>query len=386
MKNHIGKNIRQTQFFRETGKKVGATRLTSERFAVAVFCLFFVASCGLISRKLAPAENSSNTAGNSNASNANEAKSSSYDKEKFEKLLNAGDEIEKMTLPVKLDPKPTLKGKVKVFENLEASRGKAYEDGISSYRKANSLEELQTAIRINCRKGKFLGDFGNNTNGIESRAKGYGIECEVALIDYPSRMIFDQKTFSNNESQELITNKEVRAGVYLNPPPVGDITRYINSLPVDKVTPEMTSLDEKELIRLPTTVSLRSDASLKGKIKFARQYEEADINQNPVKIDGYLSSVFPFAKLTSKPEELETLVKVVCGKGDKIGQFGRTTQYSNRCEVSVIDYKTLTVVAQKIIENTTVDDNPSSKNVTKIWVTKMPEKEIENYLKSLPTT
>ncbi len=385
MKNHIRKNNRQAQVSLQTDKKVGATRLISERFAVAVFCLFFVASCGLITRKFAPADNSSNTAGNSNASNANEAKSSSYDKEKFEKLLDAGAEIEKMTLPVKLDPTPTLKGKVYVFRNIEA-RSNDYGDGISSYRKANSLEELQTAIRVNCRKGKSLGDFQSNSNGIVSRATGYGIECEVTLIDYPARVIFDQKTFSNNESQDLVSSKDVRAGVYLNSPPVGDITRYINSLPVDKVTPEMTLLDEKELIKLSTTVSLRSDASLKGKIKLARQYEEADISQNAVKIDGYLSSVFPFAKLTSKPEELETLIKIVCGKGDKIGQFGKTTQYSNRCVVSVIDYKTLTVVAQKIIENTTVDDNPSAKNVTKIWVTKMPEKEIENYLKSLPTT
>lgn len=383
MKNHTRENNRQTQFFRETGRKVGAT---SELFAVAVLCLLFVASCGLITRKVAPADNSSNTAGNSNASNANGASSSSYDKEKFQKLLDAGDEIEKMTLLVKLDPKPTLKGKVFVFENIEASRGDGYDNGISSYRKANSLEELQTAIRINCRKGKSLGDFQSNSNGIVGRAKGYGIECEVALIDYPARVIFDQKTFSNNESQDLVSSRDVRAGVYLNSPPVGDITRYINSLPIDKVTPEMTMLDEKELIRLPTTVSLSSDASLKGKIKLVRQYEEADISQNPVKIDGSLSSVFPFAKLAVKPEELETLVKVVCARGSKIGQFGKTTQYSNRCEVSLIDYKTLTVVAQKIIENTTVDDNPSAKNVTKIWVTKMPEKEIENYLKSLPTS
>ena len=379
----MNKNNRRSHWFLQTGKNVkGTTRLAFERFAVAAFCLFFVVSCGLMTRR--SADNTSNSTGNSNASNASEAKSSSYDKEKFEKLLAAGDEIEKMTLPVKGDPKPMLKGKVHVFRNTEAASNN-YGDGISSYRKANSLEELQTAIRVNCRKGKSLGDFQSNSNGIVSRAKGFGIECEVALIDYPARVIFDQKTFSNNESQDLVSSRDVTAGVYLNSPPVGDITRYITSLPVDKVIPEMTSLDEKELIRLATTVSLKSDASLKGKIKLARQYEEADISQNPVKIDGYLSSFFPSAKLASKPEELETLIKIVCGKGDKIGQFGKTTQYSNRCEVSVIDYKTLTVVAQKVIENTTVDDNPSSNNVTRIWVTKMPEKEIENYLKSLPT-
>jgi hypothetical protein len=389
MKDHIRKNNRQPQRLREMSKNVGATRLTSERLnaknllLVAVFCLFLVASCKLIGRNSAPADNTAN----SNVSNANETKSSSYDSEKFKKLLDAGDEIEKMNLPVKPDPKPMLKGKVFVFTNLEASKGKGYDDGISSYRKADNLEELQTAIRINCREGKSLGAFGSNSNGIERRAEGFGIECQVALIDYTARVIFDQKNFSNNESQELVSSRDVRAGVYLNSPPVGDITRYINSLPVDKVEPEMTSLDEKELIRLPTTVSLKSDAALKGKIKIARQYEEADISQAPVKIDGYLSSIFLSSKLTTKPEELETLVKIVCGRGDKIGQTGKTAQYSNRCVVSLVDYKSLTVVAEKIIENKSLDTNPSAESAgVRIWVTKFPDAEIESYLKSLPTS
>jgi hypothetical protein len=388
MKNRLRKTNQQPQLFRETSKNVAAARLRSARLnaenllLVAVVCLFLVASCGLMKRNSAPADNSSN----SNTSSSPEAKSS-YDSEKFKKLLDAGDEIETLDLPVKPDPKPMLKGKVFVFTNVEASRGKGYDDGISSYRKANSLDELQTAIRINCRKGKSLGAFGSNSNGIERRAEGFGIECQVALIDYTARVIFDQKNFSNNESQDLISSKNVSAGVYLNPPPVGDITRYINSLPVDKVAPEMTSLDEKELIKLPTTVALTADAALKGKIKLARQYEEADISQAPVKIDGYLSSIFPSAKLATKPDELETLVKIVCGRGDKIGQTGKTAQYANRCVVSLIDYKSLTVVAQKIIENKSLDTNPSAESAgVRVWVTKFPSEEIESYLKSLPTS
>lgn len=393
MKNLIRKTNRQTPLFRETGKKPAAMRFASGRLdaknflspVIAVFCLFFVASCGVISRNFARTD--SNSVASTNTSNANETKSPSYDKEKFQKLLDAGKEVEKMSLPVKLDPKPTLKGKVFVFRNIEAGYKNDYGDGISGYRKANSLEDLQTAIRVNCRKGKSLGDFQSNSNGIESRAKGYGIECNVALIDYQSRIIFDQKTFSNNERQDLVSSKDVKAGVYLNPPPVGDITRYINSLPVDKIAPEMTLLDEKELIRLPTTVSLKPDAALKGKIKFARKYEDGDISQAPAKIDGYLDNSFPLSKATSTPAELETLIKIVCGKGDKIGQSGKTTQYGNRCEISVIDYKTLSVIAQKVVENKILDDNPSAKDAgVKIWVTKFPKEEIENYLKSLPTS
>jgi hypothetical protein len=398
MKNHIPENNRQTSLYRAISKKITAIwfafgRLDAGNFLplmIAVFCLFFVASCGLITRNFATGDSSSSNglnAADTNVSNADTENPTGYDKEKFQKLLDAKTEIEKMSLPVKLDPKPTLKGKVYVFGNVQAGLAKGYDDGISSYRKANSLEELQTAIRINCRRGKSLGKFQGNTNGIISRAEGYGIECDVALIDYPARVVFDQKTFSNNESQDLISNREVTAGVYLNPPPVGEITRYINSLPVDKIIPGMTSLDEKELIKLPTTIGLKPGAGLKGKIKFARQYEESGFSQTRVKIDGYLGSSFPFDKLTTNPEELETLVKIVCGKGDKIGQSGRTTQYSNRCEISLIDYKTLTVVSQKIVENKTLDTNPSAKDANvKIWVTKLPEAEIENYLKSLPTS
>ena len=389
MKNQI-RNNGQPQRFREM-KNGSATPLNGGRFKstnfqsflVAVGCLFLVVSCKLFMKNSVPADNTAN----SNTANANEGKSSSYDSEKFKKLLAEGDTLEKMDLPVKPDPKPMLKGKVFVFTNLEASRGKGYDNGISSFRKANTVDELQTAIRVNCRKGKSLGTFGSNSSGIERRAEGFGIECEVALIDYPARVILDQKNFSNNESQDLISSKNVSAGVYLNPPPVGDITRYINSFPVDKVAPDMAGLDEKELIRLPTTVDLKSDAALAGKIKLARQYEEADISQAPVIIDGYLSSIFPSNKVAARAEELETLIKIVCGRGDKIGQTGKTAQYSNRCVVSLIDYKSLTVVAQKTIENRSLDTNPSAESAgVKIWVTKFPEAEMESYLKSLPTS
>lgn len=377
-----------------TGEKADAVKFIRRKIetknlpmlAVAVFCLFFVASCSLVSRLMPGGGYNYNTnVADSNSSNANATQTAAVDKEKFQKLMDANDEILKITQPVKIDTKPVLKGKVFVFKNVEASYKNGYIDGISSYRRARSLEELQTAIRVNCGKGKPLGDFQSNTNGIVSRAKGFGIVCEVALIDYPSRVIFDKKTFSNNESQDFVTSRNVSAGVYLNPPPIGDIMRYINSLPVDKISPEMNLiLDEKELIRAPTTVSLKPDAALKGKIKFARMYEEGDPLISPVKIDAYTENTLPFSKATTKPAELETLVKIVCGKGDKIGQFGKTTQYSSRCEISVIDYKTLTVIAQKTVENRTVDENPSAKDAARVWVTNFPKAEVENYLNSLP--
>ena len=354
---------------------------------IAVFCLFFVVSCGLITRTFSSADSGSNTNSNTDTLNANGTTTTSYDGEKFQKLLDKGHEIEKISFTVKLDPQPKLNGKVYVFNNTEAKSVYRYDDGISFYRKANNLEELQTVIRINCRKGKYIGDFQKNDNGYITRAKGFGNECEVSLIDYPSGIIFDRKTFSNNEKRDIISQRDVKGEIYLNPPPVGDISRYINSLPVNEIAPNMTSLDENELIRLPTTVSLNSDAAIKGKIAFARKFEKGDAGQSPVEIDGYAINDFPFDKRAVKPEEIETLVKITCGKGDKIGQKGEAVQYSNRCEVSLIDYKTLTVFAQKTIENKNLDNTPAAKDSkAKIWITDLPEAEIANYLKNLPAS
>ena len=104
MKNNIRKNNGQPQLL--------AARLSSGRLnegnllLVAVFCLFLVVSCKLIGRNSAPADNS----GNSNISNANEAKSSSYDREKFQKLLDASDRNRKNEFACQTRPEADAQG------------------------------------------------------------------------------------------------------------------------------------------------------------------------------------------------------------------------------------------------------------------------------------
>ena len=330
--------------------------------------------------------NSNSNPANSSSSSNTANSSSSYDSGKYKELLDKGSEIEKLSLPVKLDPKAAIKGKVFFVENSPArARNADYDQGISDYRKAGNLEELETVVRITCAKGKFLGDYFREVSGTKQSVKAYGIDCQVSLIDYLARAVVAQKTFSNNESGEAILERSV-AGEQINPPPVGDMTSYINSFSVDKVLPTMARLDEKELVRLPTTINLKPDAAVRGKIKIVQKYEKGDLGSNLYSfIEGADYFGLPRERFADKPEELETLVKIVCVKGSPIGRVEKTAQYSSKCEVSLIDYKTLSVFAQKTIENKTLDESPPAQSSTsKNWVVGPPKQEIESYLKSFP--
>ncbi|HEV2803042.1 MAG TPA: hypothetical protein VGW12_21425 [Pyrinomonadaceae bacterium] len=316
--------------------------------------------------------------------------SSSFDGGKYGELLEKVKEMENLPLPVKLDPKAAIKGKVFFVESSEArARYADYDAGISDDRKARNLEELETLIRINCSKGKFLGEYSKrySTSSLGTIAvKAYGINCQVSLVDYPARVVVAQKNFSNNEGGESLIERSV-AGEHVNPPPVGQIVNYINSFQVDKVLPAMSRPDEKELVRLPVTVGLKPDAAMTGKIKIVQKLERGDLESylHSFEISGSDNFGFPYERIAQKPEELETLIRIVCVRGSLIGRVEKTTQYSGRCEVSLIDYKTLSVFARKTIENKTLEDTGAAKSSeSSRWVVGPPKQEIESYLKSFP--
>lgn len=338
------------------------------------------------------AVNSGTSAAAANTANANATNaSSSFDSGKYKELLDKAAELAKLDLPVKLDPKAAIKGRVFFVESVEArSRYADYDQGISDDRKAKSLEELETVIRINCSKGKFLGEYAKrySTSSLGTTpVKAYGVNCQVSLIDYPARVVVAQKSFSNNEGGEALTERSV-GGEHVNPPPVGEITSYINSFQVDKVLPTMSRPDEKELVRLPVTVDLKPDAAVGSKIKVVQKHERGDLDSNQFSfIEGSESFGFPYERIAQKPEELETVFRIVCVRGSLIGKVEKTTQYSSRCEVSLIDYKTLSVLAQKTIENRTPEETGAARSSeSSRWVVGPPKQEIEGYLKSFPGT
>ncbi|CAN5256165.1 hypothetical protein BH20ACI1_BH20ACI1_04110 [soil metagenome] len=313
------------------------------------------------------------------------------DDKKLKEFSDKRSELIKLSLPLKLDPKAMINGKVLFVENVEANNEKHYKSGISQYRMAYNLDELETVIRVVCSKGKFLRSYkSTKLSNYEDSVKAYAIDCKVSLIDYRAAAVVAQKTFSHSERDDFISESKVSGGEYLTPAPVGDIISYINSFQIDKVLPTMTGLDEKELLRLPTSVNLKPDAALKGKIKIVERYDEGEISRTSTyftRFGGdYVYYGLPSDKFTNKPEELETLVKIVCSKGSLIGKVEKTTQYSSKCEVSLIDYKTLSVFAQKIIENKTLDQTAEKNDRQKEWVVKKPDSEIESYLKSFPTS
>ncbi len=82
---------------------------------------------------------------------------------------------------MKPDPEAAIKGKVFLLESSEArSRYADYDRGIWDDSKARSLEELGTVFRINCSKGKFLGEYAKRYSASPLDTilvKAYGINC-----------------------------------------------------------------------------------------------------------------------------------------------------------------------------------------------------------------
>jgi hypothetical protein len=339
--------------------------------------LVFTTSCQNIRVRDGAANSNTNSA---NAANTNSASTRPpRDEAKYKELWDKQAELAKLTPPLKLDPKAMIKGKVLVVGNLNTKHGHV-DDGISSLRKAESLEELETLIQVDCSKGRFLSNY-------EKGVKGYASVCKVSLIDYRTPAVIAQKTFTNTEREEVIRELDVRDNEYVAPHPVGDIRSYIDSFQVNKVMPMGILLDEKELLKLATTLSLNPSATLKGKIKVVDKYEDGSIYNYLIynKTSSIEMYGLPSSKFTHTPEELETLVRVICSRGSIIGKVGNLTQYSNRCEVSLIDYKTLTVFANKIVENKNLNQNVYSGGLPGAWVVERPKQEIEDYLKNFPT-
>ena len=167
---------------------------------------------------------------------------------------------------------------------------------------------------------------------------------------------------------------------------MGEIQKFIDGFPLDKILPTMTTLDEKELVKIPVTLNLKPDAAMRGKIKIVEKLETGLISGGYISINGYNDYGFPYDKRAAQPEELETLVRIVCAQGNSIGKIGKETEYASKCEVSLIDYKTLTVIAQKTIENKTLDESRKDSPADGGWIVAPPKKEIEDYLKSFPTS
>jgi GYF domain 2 len=94
---------------------------------------------------------------------------------------------------------------------------------------------------------------------------------------------------------------------------------------------------------------------------------------------------FTFKDLAENLNDLETLIRVSCQNGRIVGRYeGGITAISNRCSVSIIDYKTNAVVAQKNFENAKPEEEIKVQKYKTQEVLMYPYNEIHDYVKQFP--
>jgi hypothetical protein len=352
--------------------------------AVAILglgCARFIPSAPVVSEANSANSNSAN-------SNSNSASAPSFDSGKYAALLEKRKELAKMSPPVKLDPTAMIKGKVVIAaENLENfSDTDKLDDGFADYRLAKSIDEIGTVIQVVCSKGRQTAIYvGNN----DEKVRGFASDCQVRVIDNSQPAVIAQKSFSNSKPPEVIrsiaadTNDE-----YMMPRPLGDIVAYINSFPVDKEIPTDVLLSEKELLRIPVKTELDPNRRISGKVMIATRKLSGEISPFNYQLFSYSSNYpnygFNYDQVTTRSSDLNTLIRIMCVKGDRIGKVENTTQFSNKCDVSIVDYKSLTVFAQKSVENKTLSQTARKSDSPLDWVVEMPEKDIGEYIASIP--
>lgn len=92
-----------------------------------------------------------------------------------------------------------------------------------------------------------------------------------------------------------------------------------------------------------------------------------------------------FPDLADNLDELATVIQIECRNGDVLGNYeGGIQAYSNRCSVSIIDYKMKTIVAQKTFENRTPEQNIRARKDQSSEVLMYPYEKIQKYIQEFP--
>lgn len=153
-----------------------------------------------------------------------------------------------------------------------------------------------------------------------------------------------------------------------------------------------------EIGKTPTTVKLNSRTPINGKLAIVNQkYSFSE----DFYIEGFNASGSDFAldydldrwgikrdEIAGKPDEIDTLVRISCKRGKKIGEYtsgGKSIPaISLICEVELIDYKTAVVFAKRTFTNNDLFDTITTSTTQKEYVNLQPDEEIGKYLKKFP--
>ncbi len=152
----------------------------------------------------------------------------------------------------------------------------------------------------------------------------------------------------------------------------------------------------EELGKLSPPVKLEPKAKMKGKIAVVEKtnygtFSVKGFHHEGVEYYEYDLNNYNLTKeqLALKTDEIDTLVQIGCDKGKAIGQYnvtgGRTIPaFALNCKVSMIDYKTPAVVAQKTFVSTKLEKDIKVYDSTKEYTAAIPYTEIEKYIKNFP--
>jgi hypothetical protein len=116
-------------------------------------------------------------------------------------LADKAEELMDLPTTEKLSSNQKITGKVAVVEtypnlpvSLEGFKPDGTIDQLSMFffapqRKAQTLDEIDTLVKVACRQGKTIAD---------SSPISYASECDVSVIDYKTKTIFAKKSFENS--------------------------------------------------------------------------------------------------------------------------------------------------------------------------------------------
>jgi GYF domain 2 len=156
-----------------------------------------------------------------------------------------------------------------------------------------------------------------------------------------------------------------------------------------------------KVARLKPAFKLDENAKIKGKSLIFIKTQEAFSDYTMVGFDNrsnenlqqYISQDesavkdygMTFPDLAENLDELATVIQIDCRNGDVVANYeGGIPAYANRCSVSVIDYKTKTIVAQETFENSTPEDSIRARKDQFSEVLMYPFEKIQNYVKEFP--
>lgn len=149
-----------------------------------------------------------------------------------------------------------------------------------------------------------------------------------------------------------------------------------------------------EVWQSKTTAALSPQSRITGKIALVwrssdrstdmRLFEDKESKIDKSRIEYY---GFKEQEIAIKVEEIDTLIKVDCEKGDEVGEYrfiSRTIPaYAMKCKVEVIDYKNRTIFAEREIINRKMDKTVKGNPYWSYYPLDPPFDEIRKYLKTL---